>query len=714
MALSKKLLDVVQRTLDDVGGSVKNTGSNPTQNTGTNSSTHVSSSGKTHGGVGGKFGTGTTGAIKGGQLPDRDNRLIQKTADGDIAGRVTGALPKKEHIANKPSAGDKTGATTTPPAKSDTEQIIEDILKNNGQSGGQTAKPSTGYTPSGSLGARPEYRPAETVVPSVPTYTEKEYEKPSKPEYTAPEQKQYEKPSKPEYTAPEQKQYEKPEFTAPEQPSLSRPSFNDPGTYAGEKPTYSGTYTEQIKQLLEEVLGRKGLDYDQSKDPFWRTYKDQYTDMGKQAMRDSMGQAATLTGGYASSYAQAVGQQQYNNYLQQLASRAPELYQMALQKYNADSDNLYKRFEAVKGMDDTEYGRYRDDVSDYWHSVDQANAERSFAASLYQTELGQYNADRSQQNYENETAYNRYRDSVSDYYRQLEYDRYEEEKAYDRYRDQMSDYNNELTQQRYDEQRDYDRYRDAMSDYYNSLTQQRYDEQRDYDRYRDALSDYNNEEQKTYDRWYDSEKLKRDDRNFEYSRAQDALTQKNYEEERDYERRALEEAAKTGGTVNASLSSSDYVNSTAKSILSTATEGGKKFTTLKERGAAYELLSELEKQKTGAEYVDAVRNSLIAAGYREPTADERRMLSVADGAEKAYNDEYRKTVDRLAEESINSIAAKPLAAGNAADAQLEYIYTHTGDTQAFYETCDILSISRDTAFRYLQKKNAAESSGDRH
>lgn len=163
----------------------------------------------------------------------------------------------------------------------------------------------------------------------------------------------------------------------------------------------------------------------------------------------------------------------------------------------------------------------------------------------------------------------------------------------------------------------------------------------------------------------------------------------------------------------ASLSSSEksYVNSTARSILSAATEGGKRFTTLKERGAAYELLSELEKQETGAEYVDAVRNSLIAAGYKEPTADERRVLSVAEGAEEAYNDAYRKTVDRLAEESINSIAAKPLAAGNAADAQLEYIFTHTGDTQAFYETCDILSISRDAAFRYLQKKNAAETSG---
>lgn len=163
----------------------------------------------------------------------------------------------------------------------------------------------------------------------------------------------------------------------------------------------------------------------------------------------------------------------------------------------------------------------------------------------------------------------------------------------------------------------------------------------------------------------------------------------------------------------ASLSSSEksYVNSTARSILSAATEGGRKFSTLKERGAAYELLSELAKQETGAEYVDAVQNSLVAVGYKEPTADERRMLSVAGGAEAAYNDAYRKTVERLAGENINSIAAKPLAKENAADAQLGYIFTHTGDTQAFYETCDILSISRDAAFRYLQKKNAAGNNG---
>ena len=164
----------------------------------------------------------------------------------------------------------------------------------------------------------------------------------------------------------------------------------------------------------------------------------------------------------------------------------------------------------------------------------------------------------------------------------------------------------------------------------------------------------------------------------------------------------------------ASLSSSEksYVNGTAKSILTAATDGGKKFTTLKERDAAYELLSELEKQETGAEYVDAVRSSLTAVGYKEPTADERRMLAVADAAERAYDEEYRKTTEQLAEEKINSIAAKPLAVENAVNARLEYVFTHVGDIKAFYDTCDLLSISRTAAYKYLQKKSAAEG-GDK-
>ena len=47
-------------------------------------------------------------------------------------------------------------------------------------------------------------------------------------------------------------------------------------------------------------------------------------------MEDTLGKAAALTGGYASSYAQSAGQQAYNGYLQELAALVPELRQAAL------------------------------------------------------------------------------------------------------------------------------------------------------------------------------------------------------------------------------------------------------------------------------------------------------------------------------------------------------------------------------------------------
>ena len=62
-------------------------------------------------------------------------------------------------------------------------------------------------------------------------------------------------------------------------------------------------------------------------------------------MRDTMGQAAALTGGYGSSYAQSVGQQQYDSYLQSLGEALPELYGMAWQRYNAEGDALKTAWE---------------------------------------------------------------------------------------------------------------------------------------------------------------------------------------------------------------------------------------------------------------------------------------------------------------------------------------------------------------------------------
>ena len=86
-------------------------------------------------------------------------------------------------------------------------------------------------------------------------------------------------------------------------------------------------------------------------------------------MKDTMGQAAALTGGYGNSYAQSVGQQQYDAYLQQLNDVVPELYGMAYDQYEAENEQLMNQYAMLGDMRDDEYGRYQDALNAYWQNV---------------------------------------------------------------------------------------------------------------------------------------------------------------------------------------------------------------------------------------------------------------------------------------------------------------------------------------------------------
>lgn len=108
-------------------------------------------------------------------------------------------------------------------------------------------------------------------------------------------------------------------------------------------------------------------------------------------MQDTMGQAAALTGGYGSTYGEQVGQQAYNAYLQNLNDIVPQLQQQAYQRYQDEGTDLYNQYSLVKGREDTDYGRYRDTVSDYYSDLSDArsayNSERSLDQSQWATML---------------------------------------------------------------------------------------------------------------------------------------------------------------------------------------------------------------------------------------------------------------------------------------------------------------------------------------
>ena len=101
----------------------------------------------------------------------------------------------------------------------------------------------------------------------------------------------------------------------------------------------------ELERLYAAITGRPAFSYDPASDPVYNSYAQSYQRRGRLAMRNTMGQAAALTGGYGSSYAQSVGQQQYDSYLQSLGEALPELYGMAWQRYNAAGDALKTAWE---------------------------------------------------------------------------------------------------------------------------------------------------------------------------------------------------------------------------------------------------------------------------------------------------------------------------------------------------------------------------------
>lgn len=135
------------------------------------------------------------------------------------------------------------------------------------------------------------------------------------------------------------------------------------------QPVYANSYEDQLKNLYNQIINREDFSYDLNSDMLYNQYKDQYVQQGKQAMMDTMGQAAALTGGYGSTYSQSAGQQAYNAYLQSLNDVVPELYDRALDQYNTEGEQLYNQYAMVGDMADDEYGKYQDALNQYWQNL---------------------------------------------------------------------------------------------------------------------------------------------------------------------------------------------------------------------------------------------------------------------------------------------------------------------------------------------------------
>ena len=180
---------------------------------------------------------------------------------------------------------------------------------------------------------------------------------------------------------------------------------------------YQSQWQSQLDALMNQIMNRDKFSYDLNGDALYQQYKDKYIQQGKLAMGDAIGQASAMTGGYGNSYAQSVGQQQYQAQLDNLNDIVPQLYQMALDKYNQEGQDLYNQYGLVMDRENTDYGRYRDTVSDW-------NNDRSYLQGAYSDErsfdYGKYMDDRNLDYTLHQEGYQRLLDSLgiaqSDYY----------------------------------------------------------------------------------------------------------------------------------------------------------------------------------------------------------------------------------------------------------------------------------------------------------
>ena len=262
---------------------------------------------------------------------------------------------------------------------------------------------------------------------------------------------------------------------------------------------YQSTWQGQIDSMIDKILNREKFSYDLNSDALYQQYKDQYTSLGKLAMQDTMGQAAAMTGGYGSSYASTAGNQAYQSYLSQLNDVVPELYGMALDRYNAEGSELYNQYSLLADQESQDYGRYMDAYNQYMKELDyltgRYDSERSF-------DYGKYADDRA-------FAYGTYADD-----RAFDYGVYADDKnlAYNEYRNAIADKQWQQTfdegVRQYNETMDYTKERDTVAD-------KQWQDTFDYTKEQDAITnglnaDANRRQEESWEmqksEWNDSQK----------------------------------------------------------------------------------------------------------------------------------------------------------------------------------------------------------------
>ncbi len=160
--------------------------------------------------------------------------------------------------------------------------------------------------------------------------------------------------------------------------------------HESKRPEYVSRWEAEMNAALEKLENRS-FSYDLSADPVYDSYRRAYIRKGQLAMADTLGKTTALTGGYGNSWAATAAQESYNSYMRSLTDKIPQLYQLAQDRYDAETQQLNAQYEQYWQQEQADRESF-DDTFDRWLKELQLLQEQEMAVS--KEDYDRFEADR--------------------------------------------------------------------------------------------------------------------------------------------------------------------------------------------------------------------------------------------------------------------------------------------------------------------------------
>lgn len=161
---------------------------------------------------------------------------------------------------------------------------------------------------------------------------------------------------------------------------------------------YKSSYSDTLSDLADKYMNNE-FKFNANDSLEYQQYNDKYKREGATQQENVQGSYSANTGGYTNSYAQAAGQKEYNNFMDELQNKIPTLKNNAYQNWSSQQEDTLNKISTLQGFDNAQYQRYRDKVQDDYDFMtyyeNKYSTSKGLDMSNFQNELARWQAQMS-------------------------------------------------------------------------------------------------------------------------------------------------------------------------------------------------------------------------------------------------------------------------------------------------------------------------------